>query len=409
MTQHHLCREIRPIRSISLSSMIARNLLISTCVSLLCVYACRSTNIYDLLENDQQHSKKPQAADQPGKPDKSDNRRSVPKSLQGALKAGATGEPHAQQPRHRVDDRDRSGRGGDSRGGGRGGRGGNSARGRGGYHGSESDGVHRNFDRKQGEHHKHAPGEARKHGAVGEVNPSSFHGSAGEFASQDAANIAEANGDIVGDEILDITPIPTEPEDTSKTYDEYIASKAKPDDDVNRQLREVIVDEENFKPVRAFKREEEDSFFDAVRSPKNSSAASAEGGEKKKGKKGKISLDEFVGVAGPTSAAESGEREGAYSRGGGRGGRGGGRGGFDGESRGGSRGGRGGGRGSFSGEGGRGGGRGGQGGAPRGGAAAAAAGGAPRGGRGGFQARGGAAGANVNIADQSAFPALSPK
>lgn len=134
-----------------------------------------------------------------GKPDKSEQRRSVPRG--GASSAGASSsEPRQQQhQRNRVDDRDRRG----GRGGARGGRGG--GRGRGGYHGTESDGVHRNFDRKQGEQSRHAPGEARKHGAVGEANPTAFHGSAEEYVEQEKAEIAEANGDVVMDEIRQCT------------------------------------------------------------------------------------------------------------------------------------------------------------------------------------------------------------
>jgi hypothetical protein len=292
--------------------------------------------------------------------------------------------------------------------------------------------VRRNFDRKQGEQSRYAPGEARKHGAVGEVDPSrQFAGaSAAEAQATDAALVADANGDIVGDEILDITPVVADPEDSKMTYDQFLAQKQAPADDINRATREVIVDDENFKPVRQFKRDESDSFFDAVRSPKADAAAAAADSEsagKKKGKKKIISLDEFVGVAGPTAATESGEREGQRGgRGGGRGGfggdrggRGGSRGGFDGASRGGReggeggfRGGRGGGEGGRGGRGGAGRGgfdgarRGGFDGAPRGGAAA---GGAPRGGFQGGNRGGAAAAANVNLADQSAFPALSPK
>lgn len=159
--------------------------------------AAASANIYDLLNNDEQHSKAPAAKEGPGKPDKSDQRRSVPKARGGASAAagGDAASSAPRQQRERVDDRDRrGGRGGQTQRGGRGG-------GRGGYHGGESDGVHRNFDRKQGEHTKHAPGEARKHGAVGEVDPTHFSGSTSEFAAQDAANTADANGDIIGDEM----------------------------------------------------------------------------------------------------------------------------------------------------------------------------------------------------------------
>jgi len=92
-----------------------------------------------------------------------------------------------------------------------------------GYHGESSDGVHRNFDRKQGAHGKHAPGEARKDGAVGEVDPSQFQGSSSDFAAQDAAQVADANGDIVGDMILDVTPMAADPDDSKMTYDEYLA------------------------------------------------------------------------------------------------------------------------------------------------------------------------------------------
>lgn len=153
-----------------------------------------SSNIYDLLSNDEAHSKRPQEKELPGKPDKSDQRRSAPRGGAAAGRGGASaaGESRPQSSRARVDDRDRRG----GRGGSRGGRGG-----RGGYHGTESDGVHRNFDRKQGEHTRHAPGEARKHGAVGEVDPTHFAGSASEFAAQDAAQVAESNADIVADEI----------------------------------------------------------------------------------------------------------------------------------------------------------------------------------------------------------------
>lgn len=285
--------------------------------------------------------------------------------------------------------------------------------------------VHRNFDRKQGEHanSKHAPGEARKHGAVGEVDNTHFAGSAAEFSAQDAAQVADANGDIVGDMIMEMVPATIDPEDQKLSYDEYLASKSQVDDDVNRQRREVIVpdaNDENFKAVKQFKKEEEATFFDAVKSTKAEEKAEK---SEKKAKKGKISLDEFVGVSGPVAQTESGEREGSR---GGRGGARGGRGGFDGASRGGFDGPRRGGfdgprRGGFDGESRGGASRGGRGGrdgeaassAPRGGRGGA------RGGRGGFDgARGGRGGAfvprgapaaNVNIADQSAFPALSPK
>ena len=349
----------------------------------------------------------------------------------------------ASAPRQRTDDRERSGRGG--RGGARGGRG--------GYHGNASDGgqreatrrrgalcfsirflifysvvllllvcfllVHRNFDRKQGEHSKHAPGEARKHGAVGEVDNSQFSGSAAEFSAQDAAQVADANGDIVGDMIMEMVPVAVDPEDQKLSYDEYLASKSQVDDDVNRQRREVIVpdaNDENFKAVKQFKKEEEASFFDAVKTTKSEEKAEK---SEKKAKKGKISLDEFVGVSGPVAQTESGEREGSR---GGRGGARGGRGGFDGASRGGFDGPR---RGGFDGprrggfDGASRGGRGGRDGeaassAPRGGRGGARGGrggfdSAPRGGRGGAFVPRGAPAANVNIADQSAFPALSPK
>ena len=277
-----------------------------------------------------------------------------------------------------------------------------------GYHGETSDGVHRNFDRKQGAHGKHAPGEARKDGAVGEVDPSQFQGSSSEFAAQDAAQVADANGDIVGDMILDVTPMAADPDDSKLTYDEYLAQKARVDEDVNRQTREVIVDEENFVKVKQFQKEEEETFFDLVKAaPK---AQKDESAAKKGKKKNVISLDEFVGVSGPVASTETGEREGQR---GGRGGRGGafaprgGRGGFRGDSSSGerreytprepradgaapTRGGRGGRGGAFRGDS-----------APRGR-------GAPRGGFNGG-ARSGAPAANVNIADQSAFPALSPK
>jgi hypothetical protein len=356
--------------------------------------AAASANIYALLNNDEQHSKAPAAKEGPGKPDKSDQRRSVPKARGGASTvAGGDANSAPRQQRERVDDRDRrGGRGGQTQRGGRGG-------GRGGYHGGDSDGVHRNFDRKQGEHTKHAPGEARKHGAVGEVDPTHFSGSTSEFAAQDAANTADANGDIIGDEILDITPMPTDPDDSKLSYDEYLASKNRPEDDLNRQTREVTNDGD-FKAAKPIAKQEV-GLFGEILSP-TSEAERAAGGAKAKAKK-KISLDEFVGER-PTPAASSSDRGG---RGGGRGGfdgsrggRGGassergGRGGFDGASRGG--------RGGFDGaRGGRGGGEGGRGG---------------RGGRGGFDgARGGRGGqarapaANVNLADQSAFPALSPK
>lgn len=203
--------------------------------------------------------------------------------------------------------------------------------------------------------------------------------------------------------ILDVTPIAADPEDSKMTYDEYLAQKARVDDDVNRQTREVIVDEENFVKVKQFQKEEEATFFDSVKAaPKQRDES--ESAAKKGKKKNVISLDEFVGVSGPVASTETGEREGIR---GGRGGRGGafgsrgGRGGFrpDGERReftprepradgaAPTRGGRGG-RGGFRGDS-----------APRGR-------GAPRG---AFAPRSGAPAANVNIADQSAFPALSPK
>ena len=274
--------------------------------------------------------------------------------------------------------------------------------------------MHRNFDRKQGAHGKHAPGEARKDGAVGEVDPSQFQGSSSEFAAQDAAQVADANGDIVGDMILDVTPMAADPDDSKMTYDEYLAQKARVDDDVNRQTREVIVDEENFVKVKQFQKEEEETFFDLVKAaPK---AQKDESAAKKGKKKNIISLDEFCGVCGPVASTETGEREGQR---GGRGGRGGAFG---------SRGGRGG-RGGFESSGEprerrefreprepradgsapTRGGRGGRGGAFRGNSDSA-----PRG-RGAFSGatrgapRSGAPAANVNIADQSAFPALSPK
>jgi hypothetical protein len=176
-----------------------------------------------------------------------------------------------------------------------------------------SDGVRRNFDRKQGAKGTHAPGEARKDGAVGEVDPTQFTGSVSEFVEQDAANVADANGDIVGDLILDVTPIAADPEDSKMTYDEYLAQKARVDDDVNRQTREVIVDEENFVKAKPFQKEEEATFFDSVKAAPKQRDEEAE--NKKKDKKKKvISLDEFVGVSGPVASTESGEREG--SRGG---------------------------------------------------------------------------------------------
>lgn len=162
-----------------------------------------SSNIYDLLNNDEQHSKKPQEKAGPGKPDKSENRRSQPRVAGDSAPAAAS----SSAPRARVDDRDRRG--------GRGGSAGAARGGRGGYHGGTSDGVHRNFDRKQGEHSKHAPGEARKHGAVGEIDNSHFQGSAEEFANQSAALVADANGDLIGDEIGEITPMVADPDEVS--------------------------------------------------------------------------------------------------------------------------------------------------------------------------------------------------
>jgi len=195
--------------------------------------------------------------------------------------------------------------------------------------------VRRNFDRKQGAKGAHAPGEARKDGAVGEVDPSQFQGSVSEFVALDAAQVADANGDIVGDMILDLTPIAADPEDAKLTYDEYLAQKARVDEDVNRQTREVIVDEENFVKVKQFQKEEEATFFDSVKAaPKQRDEEAAQG--KKGKKKNVISLDEFVGVSGPVASTESGEREGIRGgRGGGRGGAfvpRGGRGGFRGDS-----------------------------------------------------------------------------
>lgn len=120
--------------------------------------------------------------------------------------------------------------------------------------------------------------------------------------------------------ILDVTPIAADPEDSKMTYDEYLAQKARVDDDVNRQTREVIVDEENFVKVKQFQKEEEATFFDSVKAaPKQRDES--ESAAKKGKKKNVISLDEFVGVSGPVASTETGEREGV------RGGRGGGRGG----------------------------------------------------------------------------------
>lgn len=349
-------------------------------------------NIYDLLINDDAHSKKPQEKEGPGKPDKTEQRRSVPKARGGAT-AGA-----APERASRVDDRDRRGGRGGASTGGRGGRG--------GYHGSETDGVHRNFDRKQGEHTKHAPGEARKHGAVGEVNSSAFQGSASEFAAQDAAQVADANADIIGDMIE--TPMEVDPDEAKMTYDEYMASKARVDDDCNRPTREVT-NEGDFRVAKQFVKTEEVIFADEI---KKDAEEKQGGGVKADKKKKKISLDEFVGER-PVAAASSSRG----GRGGFDGASRGGRGGFDGAARGGrggfdgaARGGRGGfdgaargGRGGFDGasRGGRGGFDGARGG--RGGFAT----GAPRGGRGGQGAPRPAA--NVNLADQSAFPSLSPK
>lgn len=173
--------------------------------------------------------------------------------------------------------------------------------------------------------------------------------------------------------------MPTDPDDAKLTYDEYLAQRARPDDDVNRQTREVSEDQgSEFKAVKLFKKVEESIFGEPIEATKEEKASTGASSKANK-KKAKISLDEFVGER-PAPASSSSERGGRGGASSGRGGRGG----FQGESRGG-RGGAGaprGGRGGFDG--------------PRG---------APRGGRGGARAPA----ANVNLADQSAFPALSPK
>lgn len=163
---------------------------------------------------------------------------------------------------------------------------------------------------------------------MGEVDPTHFAGSASEFTAQDAALTADANGDIVGDMILEVTPMAVDPDDALLSYDEYLAQKSRVDDDVNRPTREVT-NEGDFKQVKQLVKEEEGLFGEALTAEQTEVAARTGGA--KKNKKNKISLDEFVG-AGAAAPAASASRGG---RGGFEGAARGGRGGFEGAARGG--------------------------------------------------------------------------
>lgn len=351
-----------------------------------------SANIYELL-SDETHSKPKVHEPGPGKPDKSEQRRSVPRQPAPHADGHAHGQ---QQQRQRVDDRARrGGRGGhfadghqhtytwDSDGSGqqRGGRGGGRGRGRGrGFYPQASDGVHRAYDRQDGRgkrmhartcrracastfcvhaltmsmamlcytyaaavgaHYKHPPGHQRKNGAVGEVSESAYHGgSTTDFAQANAAAVDEAQDhpeteQAIADIAAQRVGVVEEEEDKSLTYDQFLKqqqSKAVAED-ANRRMRTVTENKDNdkFKGVPLRRADEGD----------NKEEARGGAGEGKKKGKNKISLDEFVGAARSPPANNRGDRD--YSSGG----YGGGRGGYDNRGGRGGYGGRGGGRGGY--------------------------------------------------------------
>jgi len=147
---------------------------------------------------------------------------------------------------------------------------------------------------------------------------------ADEKAEDGEEDKAEADGEKVAEKKAP-EPEPEEEEDNSVSYAEYLANKADVDEDVNRQVREVEIDESQFKSSAVVEKEEETCEY------------IIEGGKKgprKKNRKkaGKISLDEF---AAPAAAAPKSNYRGdrGDSRGQSRGGKGRGKGG-KGDSRG---------------------------------------------------------------------------
>jgi len=280
-----------------------------------------STNIFALLDNeDGGVARQGKGEKKAGAKAAADKKALPTHSFPGEQPAG---REQNKAPRVAKADKDHHVTPGGARGGRGGARGGRGGRGGRATAQGEDHSV-REFDRR-GAPTKHAPKHAAKDGAA--LGP---EGGAAA-AVQQGESVAEA---IAPEEIVEDVVIPQldevdEDDDGSQTYEQFLAAKAalKVEEDAARQIREVQIDESQFKPVKAIVREGEAEAAAAA-------AAAAERAANREAKKQRshnvINLDEFrggrdadgkykapfIGESRPAGGAPRGGRGGFAARGG---------------------------------------------------------------------------------------------
>jgi hypothetical protein len=251
----------------------ARHAIARLSVALIVFSTMASNNIFALLDNDDGVSAAPAASTRGAK-------KAAVASSTGAKKAPLSGFP-GEQPagKHAVRVPDRQKETHSTEGGARGGRPAGRG-GRGGRGGAQADPSVRQFDRR-GAPTKHAPSHAHRDGAA--LGPEG-----GVEAVKSGDSVADVV-EIIAEDVPEMVIENVDPEDDgTQTYDQYLASKRKVDDDLALQVREVIIDEEQFQKVKPLVREGEEA--------KAEEETEEERAARRKGKaKRVLHLDQFRG------------------------------------------------------------------------------------------------------------------